>query len=99
MNIVGTVTRNMSVKRVALNLSYSAVFVKGCKSDSRRYSRRELSTLTGYESTEKWMESLPLRFGVSSKTIKVISEPQEMYRIIMVGLYFDSKHLILQMID
>ena len=99
MNIVGTVTRNMSVKRVALNLSYSAVFVKSCKSDSGRYSRRELSTLTGYESTEKWMESLPLRFGVSSKTIKVISEPQEMYRIIMVGQYFDSKHLLLQMID
>ena len=99
MNIVCTVTRNMSVKRVALNLSYSALFIKSCKSDWGQYRRQELSTLTGYESTEKWAQSLPLRFGVSSKTIKVISEPQEMYRIIMVGQFFDSKHLILQMID
>lgn len=86
MNVICTLSRKAPVKRIVVPLAYSVVFIKNAQPQSCLYQRQEFSSLTGHESVQGWTESLPLSFGVSSKTIKVVTEPQEMYNTMMVGL-------------
>lgn len=75
-----------SIISLVIRLAYYVVSLKKSKSQSGLYQRQKFSALNGHESVQRWTESLPLSFGVSSKTIKVVTEPREMYNMMMVGL-------------